>query len=79
MRLSSRTKPAPLLDIDIAVSRFIGDNLTDMQAGRSAGCRTLLNGILPCQHCALMYNEGVKPEAIKPDLPEAADFILKGE
>ena len=67
------------LDIDIAESWFIGDNLTDMQAGRNAGCHTLLIGKMHCQLCALMYNEGVKPEAIKPDLPEAADFILKGE
>lgn len=67
------------MDIDIAESWFIGDNLTDMQAGRSAGCHTLLIGKMHCQLCALMYNEGVKPEAIKPDLRAAADFILKGE
>jgi hypothetical protein len=50
-----------------------------MRAGRSAGCHTLLIAKMKCEHCKLMYNEGVKPEAIKPDLPEAADFILKGE
>jgi len=67
------------MDIDVAESWFIGDNLTDMQAGRSAGCHTLLIGKMHCQLCALMYNEGVKPETVKPDLLEAADFILKGE
>ena len=79
MRMSNRTKAARDMDIDIAESRFISDNLTDMQAGRSAGCHTLLIAKMKCEHCKLMYNEGVKPEAIKPDLPEAADFILKGE
>jgi hypothetical protein len=31
-----------------------------------------------CELCNLMYNEGIKPEAVKPDLLAAADFILKG-
>jgi D-glycero-D-manno-heptose 1,7-bisphosphate phosphatase len=66
------------LDIDVAESWYIGDNLTDMQAGRDAGCRTLLIGKMRCELCNLMYNEGVKPEAVKPDLLAAADFILKG-
>ena len=28
------------MDIDVAESWFIGDNVTDMLAGRNAGCRT---------------------------------------
>jgi len=32
------------MDIDIAESWFIGDNLTNLQAGRSAGCHTQLIG-----------------------------------
>jgi FMN phosphatase YigB (HAD superfamily) len=67
------------MDIDIAEPWFIGDNLTNLQAGRSAGCHTQLIGKMHCQLCTLMYNEGVKPEAVKSDLPEAADFILEGE
>ena len=67
------------MDIDIAESWFIGDNVTDMQAGRSAGCHTLLIGKMHCELCTLMYNEGVKPEAIKPDILAAADYILRGE
>ena len=66
------------LDIDVAESWYIGDNLTDMQAGRDAGCRILLIGKMRCELCNLMYNEGIKPEAVKPDLLAAADFILKG-
>ena len=67
------------MDIDVAESWYIGDNLTDMQAGHNAGCRTLLIGKMKCELCNLMYNEGVKPEAIKLNLLEAADYILKGE
>ena len=71
-------KAAQDMDIDVAESWFIGDNLTDMQTGRNAGCRTLLIGKMRCELCNLMHNEGVKPEAIKLDLLAAADFILKG-
>ena len=67
------------MDIDVAESWFIGDNLSDIQAGRSAGCHTLLIAKMHCELCHLMYNEGVKPETVKSDLLEAADFILKGE
>jgi histidinol phosphatase-like enzyme len=62
MRMSNRTKAARDMDIDIAESRFIGDN-PDMRAGRSAGCHTLLIGKMHCQLWTLMYNEGVIPEA----------------
>jgi len=67
------------MEIDVAESWFIGDNLTDMLAGRNAGCRTLLIARMHCELCHLMYNEGVKPEAIRPDLLAAADYILRGE
>jgi histidinol phosphatase-like enzyme len=63
MRLINRTKAARDMDIDITESWFIGDNLIDMRAGRSAGCLTLLIGKMHCQLRALMYNEGVIPEA----------------
>ena len=72
-------KAARDMDIDVAESWCIGDNLTDMQAGRNAGCRILLIGKMKCELCNLMYNEGVKPEVIKLNLLEAADYILKGE
>jgi D-glycero-D-manno-heptose 1,7-bisphosphate phosphatase len=71
-------KAAKDMDIDISKSWFIGDNLTDIQAGKNAGCHTLLLGKMRCELCDLMYNEGIKPEAIKLNLPEAADYIIKG-
>lgn len=64
------------MDIDIAQSWFIGDNLTDIKAGKNAGCHTLLLGKMRCELCDLMYNEGIKPDVIKLSILEAADFIL---
>jgi histidinol phosphatase-like enzyme len=64
--------------MDISQSWFIGDNLTDIKAGNNAGCHIALLSIMKCELCELMYNEGVKPEAIKQNLSEAADYILKG-
>lgn len=71
-------KAAREKDIDISQSWFIGDNLTDIKAGKDAGCHTMFLGKMRCEICNLIYNEGIKPEAIKPNLLEAADFILKG-
>ncbi|MBU3742813.1 MAG: HAD family hydrolase [Candidatus Kapabacteria bacterium] len=49
---SERRKPAPGMlleaiaehDIDVTASWFLGDSLTDAQAGRAAGVRTILVG-----------------------------------
>jgi len=71
-------KAAKEKNIDISQSWFIGDNLTDIEAGKNAGCHTLLIGKMRCELCDLMYNEGIKPEVIKSNLLEAADYILKG-
>lgn len=66
------------MDIDVSQSWFIGDNLTDIKAGKNAGCHTLLLSKMRCELCNLMHNEGIKPEAIKLNLLKAADFIIKG-
>jgi histidinol-phosphate phosphatase family protein len=71
-------KAAKDMDIDISQSWFIGDNLSDIQAGKNAGCHTLLLGKMRCELCDLMYNEGIKPDVIKLNLLESADYILKG-
>ena len=71
-------KAAKDMDIDVSRSWFIGDNLTDIKAGKNAGCHTLLFGKMRCELCNLMHNEGINPEAIKLNLLEAADFIIKG-
>ena len=71
-------KAAKDMDIDISSSWFIGDNLSDIKAGKNAGCHTLLLGKMRCELCDLMYNEGIKPDVIKLNILEAADYIIKG-
>ena len=71
-------KAAKDMDIDLSQSWFIGDNLSDIKAGKNAGCHTLLLGKIRCELCDLMYNEGIKPDVIKLNLLESADYILKG-
>ena len=66
------------MDIDISQSWCIGDNLTDIKAGKDAGCHTMLLGKMRCEICNLMYNEGIKPEAIKPNLLKLPISLLKG-
>ena len=65
------------MDIDVSQSWLIGDSLTDIKAGKNAGCHTMLLGKMRCELCDLMYNDGIKPDAIKLNLLEAVDFILK--
>ena len=65
------------MDIDVSQSWLIGDSLTDIKAGKNAGCHTMLLGKMRCELCDLMYNDGIKPDAIKLNLLEAVDLILK--
>jgi len=67
------------LNIDLHQSWMIGDGLTDMKAGKSAGCKTILVGKMKCELCRLMDDEDAKPDAIASNLLEAASIILKSE
>lgn len=62
-------------DLDLWHCYMVGDNLSDIKAGRSAGCRTLLIGRMKCDLCRLMDEEGARPDAIVADLLEAAKTI----
>ena len=70
-------KAAKDMDIDLSGSWMVGDGLTDVKAGKDAGCRTILLGRMKCQLCQLMDEQDARPEAITSDLKEAARFILK--
>lgn len=78
-------KPKPGLifraakDFDLELSKcyVIGDGLTDIKAGRAAGCRSLLIGNLKCDLCRLMEDEKVKPDLIVPSLLQASKIIEK--
>lgn len=66
------------LDIDLSQSWMIGDGLTDVQAGRAAGCRTVLIARMKCEFCRFMDKHNARPDVVKADLMEAAEFIIRG-
>jgi len=78
-------KPAPGLlltaakenNIDLSQSWMIGDGITDIQAGKAAGCKTILIGRMKCDLCKIMEHEGVKPDFIAPNLFKASLIIEK--
>ncbi len=63
------------MDVDLSQSWMIGDNITDIKAGKDAGCRTILLGRMKCELCHLMDEEDVRPDAIVLNLLEAAQTI----
>jgi len=66
-------------NIDLSKSWMIGDGITDMQAGQTAGCKTILIGRMKCDLCKLMEDEKVKPDFIKPNLYKAYLIIKEKE
>ena len=54
-----KPKPGMLLQaaedmsVDLSRSWLIGDNLTDIKAGKEAGCQTILLGKMKCEICFL--------------------------
>jgi D-glycero-D-manno-heptose 1,7-bisphosphate phosphatase len=80
-RRSSRLrKPAPgmleqaaqELHLDLDYSWMIGDSLSDVQAGRAAGCRTILLGE------SKEVEDSDRPDHVARNLVAAADIILCG-
>lgn len=68
------------LGIDLGRSYMVGDGLTDVQAGRSAGCRTVWLGSPRCDWCGAALDHDVpSPDAIVPSLIEAAKLIAVHE
>ena len=70
-------KAAEEFKIDLASSYMIGDGLTDVQAGKRAGCKNILLGRLKCDLCKLMEDLNIKPSFIVPNLAEAVKLIEK--
>ena len=69
-------KAAEELSIDLTSSWMIGDGLTDIQAGKEAGCRAILIGRMRCDVCSLMEEMGTRPDAVVSDLQEASKVII---
>lgn len=68
-------KAAEDMDINLSQSWMIGDGLTDVKAGKSAGCRTILLGKMKCELCHLMDEQDASPDAIAPNLLQAAQKV----
>jgi len=78
-----KPKPGLLLrasgehNVDLLNSWFIGDYLTDIAAGKSAGCRTILISKRKSENYNSTGEDNVKPDGICSDLTEAVQYILK--
>ena len=70
-------KAAKELGIDLRQSFMVGDNLTDVEAGKSAGCTTIFIGDWKCDWCRFMEKRNGAPDHIVPDLPAASRLIAK--
>lgn len=80
-----KPKPGMLLEgarrhgIELAGSWMIGDGLVDVQAGRAAGCRTILLGRVKVSHIEKFIDvAGAEPEFVAADLAEALAVIKSG-
>jgi D,D-heptose 1,7-bisphosphate phosphatase len=77
-----KPKPGMLLQaandmrLDLSQAWMIGDNLSDIKAGKGAGTKTILLGRMKCELCRLMDEEDARPDTIVPNLIEAVRFIL---
>jgi D-glycero-D-manno-heptose 1,7-bisphosphate phosphatase len=62
--------------LNLAECYMVGDNLTDVQAGQKAGCKTILIGKMKCETCRLMDEQCSRPDTIAGNLSEAVTVIL---
>jgi D-glycero-D-manno-heptose 1,7-bisphosphate phosphatase len=69
-------KAAQEMDIDLQQSWLIGDNLSDIQAGKSGGCKTILLGKMKCEICHLMDEKNARPDKICDNLLEAIRVVM---
>jgi D-glycero-D-manno-heptose 1,7-bisphosphate phosphatase len=63
------------LNIDLRRSYLVGDGLIDIQAGRGAGCKTILLGRPKCCTCKLMDDMKARPHFMTNDLAAAVRLI----
>ncbi|MFC1918938.1 D-glycero-alpha-D-manno-heptose-1,7-bisphosphate 7-phosphatase [Chloroflexota bacterium] len=63
------------MNIDLSQSWIIGDGLTDILAGKKAGCKTILLGRMRCELCHIMANENAYPDKIIIYLEDAVTCI----
>jgi len=66
---------AKTMDVNLAESWMIGDGLTDIEAGKKAGCKTILLGRIKCELCQLMDEMNARPDFTTAHLLEAAQLV----
>lgn len=81
-----KPKPGLLLSaarefgIDLPSSWMVGDGLNDIQAGKVAGCRSILVTKLKIEQVERFFNlQNCQPDAIADDLEKAAEIIQTGK
>lgn len=81
-----KPKPGLLLsaagkfNIDLPASWMVGDGLNDVQAGKAAGCRSILVTRLKIEQVERFFNlKNCQPDAIAGDLMKAAEIIQAGK
>lgn len=72
-------KAAEELKVDPEQSYMLGDSVSDMQAGRAAGCQTIYIGRWKCDICRLMSDCDVEPDYASDNLLQAARLIKRLE
>lgn len=68
-------RAASQLGIDMRASYMIGDGLTDVLAGKAAGCTTILLGNHKCEICRMMEELNAWPDLRAASLLEAVRII----
>ena len=63
------------LDISIESSYIVGDTLSDIEAGKTAGCKTILTANPRLDLIKIIKERGCEPDYIVKDLEEAVNLI----
>jgi D,D-heptose 1,7-bisphosphate phosphatase len=78
-----KPKPGMLLraarehSIDMSQSWFVGDNMSDIKAGKDAGCRTVLIDKTKSNSSISSDDSFLRPNMVSTDLKEAVCLIIK--
>ena len=76
-----KPKPGLLLraaaenDVDLGASYFVGDALVDVEAGKRAGCKTILVGHMTAFLSRMMEREHATPDFMVPSLKEVPKLL----
>jgi len=70
-------KAAKEMDIDLAGSYFVGDGLIDVEAGRNAGCKTILIGHLTTFLSKMMEERNATPDYMVHTLKDVPGLLTK--